>query len=100
MMSEIVTGTVEGTGAAIEIEVGFSPRWAHIFNIDGDAVLFWTADMGDDTGYKFIAAGTNALIASGGVTPSDEDDDFRGLTLGADTDINVDGETLVYEIGR
>ena len=93
------TGTVEGTGASISISCGFAPRKVTLYNIDGDATLFWLEDMGAGKGYKIIAAGTGALIATLGITVSGnaEASTFRGFIIGADTDVNVDGETIVWE---
>lgn len=91
-------GTVEGTGAAINIQCGFAPDYVEIINIDGDARLTYTSDMADGAGYKVIAAGTGALVATGGVTPyaGTAAGNSRGFTIGADTDVNVSAETLVW----
>lgn len=94
-------GTVEGTGAAINISVGFIPRRVVLENIDGDAILTWTPDMGDDGGYKTVAAGTNAHIASGGITGySGSASAAEGFTIGTDTDVNVSDETIIWTAFR
>ena len=91
-------GTVEGTGASINVSIGFVPRIVKVINIDGDAVMEWTDDMGDGFGYKSLTGGTNALMATlgisafagvaGGATP--------GFVIGADTDVNVSAQTLIW----
>lgn len=91
------TTTVEGTGSAINVQCGFSPSYVQVINIDGDAMLYWTKDMTDDEGYKVIAAGTGAQIASGGITPyaGTAGANSAGFTIGTDTDVNVSAETLM-----
>jgi hypothetical protein len=98
MNKQTATGTVEGTGAAISFNIGFIPSFVEVINIDGDAVLKWEDNMGDGKGYKILGTGLGALIASGGITRKGdaEADTIRGFTLGADTDVNVDSETLIY----
>lgn len=95
---QITTGTVEGTGSAINISCGFTPKAVRIDNIDGDAILMWNDQMPDDSGMKTIAAGTTAHITSDGVTPYDGSSASaaKGFTIGADSDINVSAETLCW----
>lgn len=96
--NNIATGTVEGTGSAINVECGFQPRAVKVINIDGDAILDWTEDMGADAGYKTVAAGTNALVSSGGITKyaGSAAANSEGFTIGTDADVNASAETLVY----
>ena len=89
MDKRIATGTVEGTGAVISINCGFVPRKVQLINIDGDAVLEWTSDMGAGKGYKILGTGLGALLASNGITASASTDTFFGFKIGADADINV-----------
>jgi hypothetical protein len=91
-------GTVEGTGSAINIPCGFQPNLVRLINIDGDAILDWTSDMGAGKGYKTVAAGTNALIATGGITAytGSEGSESEGFTIGADADVNASAETIVW----
>lgn len=93
--------TVEGTGAAITISPKFTPQYIKVINIDGLCTLEWTSDMGAGKGFKVLtgidatAADTVSLmsyISSKGITM---DDNGRQFTIGADTDINVDKETLI-----
>lgn len=94
-MSGFKTGTVEGTGAVIDVTVGFEPSSVQIFNVDGNCMLFWTKDMGQGKGFKTIAAGTTAAIASDGITVSSTSG-FRGFSIGVDADVNVNAETLCW----
>ena len=93
--------TVEGTGAAITISPKFTPQYIKVINLDGLCTLEWTSDMGAGKGFKVLtgidatASDTVSLmsyIATLGITM---DDNGRQFTIGADTDINVAGETLI-----
>lgn len=88
----VAYGTVEGTGAAIAIDLGFEPKVVRVLNTDGLAKLEWVAGMGNATGLKQVTAGTLSFIATLGITPNE-----RGFTIGADLDINVSAETIFYE---
>lgn len=94
----LATGTVEGTGAAINVSLGFTPSAVRIDNIDGDAILFWNDAMPDASGMKTVAAGTTAHITSNGVTPyaGAEASAAKGFTIGADADVNASAETIVW----
>ena len=92
---QVAYGSVEGTGSAIEVDLGFQPKVVLLRNIDGNATLDWVEGMGDDKGQKVVtsAAGTTdiSFIASGGVTQNSD-----GFTIGTDADINANAETIVY----
>jgi hypothetical protein len=103
-MSDKITHiqTVEGTGAAISITCGFKPSLVKIINIDGKASLEHTSSMADASGYKVLTGiddtadtvSLHSFITSGGVTLT-----TMGFTIGADTDVNVNGETIhVYAV--
>ena len=95
-MIEIKTGTVEGTGSAINITCGFIPKYVKLINIDGDATGEWTEDMTDDEIFKDLPTGVMAQMASGGITPMTVNGTVLGFTIGTDTDINVSAETLMW----
>lgn len=99
------TTKVEGTGAVITISPMFTPKIIEVINLDGLCLLKWTADMGAGKGFK-ILTGINATtdtvslmsyISSGGITM---DSNGRQFTIGADSDINVNGETLIVNCFR
>lgn len=90
------TGTVEGTGAALNVTVGFIPRYVKVINIDGDATMEWNSNLADGEGFKDLPTGVMALMASAGITPTDPNSSVLGFTLGADSDVNVSSETLIW----
>lgn len=81
---------VTGTGAELAVECGFRPRHVHLINLDSADEATWGDGMDDDSMLKRVAAGAATVESSDGITPS-----ATGFTLGADTDINVDGERLL-----
>jgi hypothetical protein len=96
---QIAHGTVEGTGSAINIELGFTPAIVRVFNIDGDVNLFWNASMPAASGMKTVAAGTTAHITTNGISTyaGVEATTGLGFTIGADADVNASAETICWE---
>ena len=92
--------TVEGTGAAITISPMFTPQYIKVINLDGLCTLEWTSDMGAGKGFKVLTgidASTDTVskmsyISSGGITM---DSNGRQFTIGTDSDVNVNAETLI-----
>lgn len=90
--SRTFVGGFRGTGAIINIDtLSFKPRRVELINIDSEDSLRWQQGMVDDSGYKSIAAGTNSFVTSDGVTPRPQ-----GFAIGAETDINVSGEEVLF----
>jgi len=91
-------GTVEGTGAALNITVGFIPDVVWLMNVDGNCMMVWTANLGDADGQKIVDSGSGATdistVTSGGVTAGDYDNSFLGFSISTDSDINAAGETI------
>lgn len=96
--AQMATGTVEGTGSAINVSCGFSPTHVTLLNIDGDARLDWTSAMDDDDGFKTVAGGTTAQVTSGGITPyaGSSASASDGFTIGTDSDVNASAETIIW----
>ena len=95
---QIATGTVEGTGSAINVELGFTPVYVKVVNWDDPTSMEWWSGMGDAAGAKitdavaFTKATSNGITAYDGVAATTG----KGFTIGADTDLNVSAETLYY----
>lgn len=80
-MKDIVVGTYTGTGAAIDIELGFVPDYVRVFNItDGDAAWTW---------FNGMTAGTAIADASGPVTLGS-----NGITALSGSTTKADGFTV------
>lgn len=100
--SRVACGKLAGTGALIKVPLEFTPRVVKILKLTGvEATLDWNHKMVPGGGLKVVTV--PVAIASGGITPveqsdlSDGADPSRGFTLGADTDINVNTEEVLYE---
>lgn len=87
----IKNGTVIGTGANLDVlTVGYRPRRVELLNETGLAFAVWTDTMTEGRGIKRITAGTSSLCAAGqGITPL-----ANGFRIGADADLNVEGERI------
>ena len=91
-VSRVFVGAVVGTGADLDVRtVGFRPSAVRILNVGGLATGEWTEGMADASVLKQITAGTISFPLTLGVTPLSD-----GFRLGADTDLNVDGELIHY----
>jgi hypothetical protein len=100
-MFNTVYGSQDGTGASIDIELGFVPSHVKVVNIESATVeeLEWYTGMADASAIKTVT-GTVARtkITTLGITPLSST--FLGFRIGADTDVNVAGETLIWEATR
>lgn len=90
MKGQIKTGTYTGTGAAIELELGFQPDYFRTINItDGNAGLTWFSGMAAGTA---IAEGAAlASQASNGITlfAGTSGTKAAGVTVGTAGSVNA-----------
>lgn len=105
--NNMVRGSVAGTGAAINVVCGFVPGYVKVFNPNDAGSLFPTMErfqgMAAASGFKTLGVVDNATTgnkSSNYVTTNGLSDysgtSGAGFTIGADTDINVNGETIYY----
>lgn len=101
--NNIAIGTVEGTGSAINVQIGWVPRAVLVFNIDGDCYGVWAdVGFGADDAQKTVDSGSGttdvSTVTSGGITAyaGTAAGDKAGFTIGTDTDLNVSAQTIVY----
>lgn len=94
MFPNTVVGSVVGTGAAINVLLGFKPDFVRVVNVTDGAELF---RFRGQTGVTIAATGARTVQA--GLTDY-EGADGEGFTIGAVAAVNVDTETLVYEAVR
>lgn len=94
MAIEIKTGTVTGTGAAIDIQLGFTPDYFKIANItDGDTIDEWWNGM--DAGTSLRTTTAVATLATNGITAYAGDTTHaKGVTIG--TSISESAKVLYY----
>ena len=112
MKGHFQTGSVEGTGSAINVELGFLPSKVRLINIDDagglDPILEWNDKMAAASGILFLknvdsgmtGNASHDLITSDGISPyaGVTETAAKGFTIGANANINASGETIVYEV--
>jgi len=111
-MNDFAVGSVAGTGAAINVSVGFQPRYIRVVNTAKNVVVEYIDGIGAGKGIKdqdqAVAEGGSAsytvgpqFISSNGITKyAGSSSAPEGFTIGADTDLNVSGDTLYYVAHR
>ena len=95
---QMASGSLTGTGAAINVALGFTPTYVHIRNRTSRDELTWDSGMTAGHGTKRVAAGTATAITANGISPYAGADGStgKGFTIGTDADINVNAELLHY----
>lgn len=97
MNPNIRTGTVEGTGAALNVALGFVPDYVRLWNADGDTVIEWSSGMTDGHGIKSTATGPAAITADGiSAYEGAQASEGAGFTIGADAGVNESGKDIHY----
>jgi hypothetical protein len=88
-------GSVVGTGAAINISVGFIPDYVLIANTtDGTVVDHWWSGMAAGTSIKIDAAAATRAASDGITAYAGSATAGQGFTIGAG--ISANGKTLRY----
>ena len=87
----IQNGIVTGTGAAINVSLGFIPTRVTLVNIANATTLDWQDTMPAAAGVKTIAVGTQSVILTLGVStfPGVAGVSGAGFTIGADASLNI-----------
>lgn len=95
-MNEVHTGTYEGTGAAVNVSLGWVPSCVLLANVeDGDNVAIWFQGMADGTSINIVAAAGPVLNAADGVSEyAGSDSAGAGFSVG--TDHSESGKTYRY----
>lgn len=72
MNPQTVVGSVTGTGAAIDVIIGFQPDYVLVINTtDGDQVDHWFRGMADGTSINASGAAPATRAAPNGITAID-----------------------------
>lgn len=102
MIPSTVVGSVLGTGAAINVVLGFKPAFVELFNdASGAQLVKFQASLNT---FKTVAAGTITTLTgtagiadystTTGTTPGD------GFTIPADAQVNVNTQQIRYVAHR
>lgn len=107
--NQIAVGSSAGTGAAINVSIGFSPRYVKVYNNNDAGALFstveWWEGMAAASAFKTKSIADNGAtalkssekITAGGISQyAGSTTASAGFTIGADADINASGETVYY----
>lgn len=83
MADNLRVGTVTGTGAAINISLGWQPDWVQIMNAtDGDVIDFWHASMTTLTSIKVDTAAATRAASDGIALYAGANAASKGFTIG------------------
>lgn len=103
-MDQVVIRTVTGTGANLDIDLGFTPERVEVLNLTDTTnfpELRWTEGMPNASAIK-RSLSTFSRITTLGITPLGDaaGDTKQGFRIGADAAVNVNGNTLQYSAFR
>lgn len=95
---QIKTGTVTGTGAALNVECGFVPKAVFIYNETDPGVFLWLDTMADAEMVKLTDAVALTFPTSNGVSTytGSIGANSKGFTIGADSDMNAASDVIHY----
>lgn len=108
-MNEVKTGSFTGTGAALNIVLGWRPSYVKIYNNNDAGSLWasmeWFQGMAAASGLKsqkVVDSGATGLSSQAKVTVNGiseyagDGTNAEGFTIGADADLNAVGEVGYY----
>lgn len=79
MITRHFAKAIAGTGALITVVTGFRPKNIRIANYSTAGSLEWSEGMGNGTAIKVVTAGAQTVIATAGISVTD-----NGFTIGTD----------------
>ncbi len=101
MFPNTVSGQVTGTGALINVVVGFLPDMVRLTNRTTGASLEWNRAAGIAGGSKkTVVAGTVTVVTGAASIAPYEGSTGAGFTIPADAQVNVAAQIIDYEITR
>jgi len=96
MPTNIKTGTVTGTGANLNVSVGFSPDHVRVINDTAGDSLEWFSNMPAGAAFKRVAAGAGTKITTGGISQfTGSATQQAGFTIGNDA-TNTAAQVIRY----
>lgn len=105
MDDDVKKGVVAGTGAPINVSIGFQPTKVDLYNTYGRCQMNWTDQMSSNTFKTFKDDGNwgkpEIASASGAISMfSGNVSDGEGFTIPADGDLNKVGEDIRWTAYR
>lgn len=98
MLQNFVCGSQDGTGAAINISIGWIPDKVEVQNWEAAdfARLEWYTGMAAASAIKTVTSTKSAITTLGISAYAGSATAKPGFTIGADTDVNVSGESITW----
>lgn len=95
---QMQTGTATGTGSAINVECGFTPKAVFIYNETDPGVFLWLDTMADAEMVKLTDTVALTFPTSDGVSvyTGSIGANSKGFTIGADSDMNAEDDVIHY----
>lgn len=101
MIPNTVIGSVTGTGAAINVVVGFKPDYIKLVNRTSGAMLEWFRSAGTAGGSrKMVVAGTVTVVTGAASVADFAGTTGEGFTIPADAQVNVNTQLIDYFASR
>ena len=110
---DVAVGSVTGTGANINVSIGFTPRYVVVTNPTTTSPVRaeWFSGMTSGSCLKSVASGTSGSNVSGVAivtnptntcigTYAGSTTAAKGFTIQADSNLNISGNTLYYRAER
>lgn len=88
-VSNLAVGTWTGDGTAVTVNCGFKPRYVKLINLTDRILDEKTYDMTDAQTLHTAVDGAMTLVTTSQITFEGGQDDFRGFTVAAATNINA-----------
>lgn len=86
-----LAGALTGTGAEIDVNLGFRPRYVKVVDITQLATAEAIDGMPDGKGLLEVTAGTKSQMSSGGLTITP-----NGFTIGTNANLNTASDVIYY----
>lgn len=97
MIPSTVVGQVTGTGAAINVVLGFKPDKVEIVNRTSGATMEWFRGAGTAGGSKkTVVAGTVTVVTGAASIADYAGTTGDGFTIPADAQVNVNTQIIDY----
>lgn len=95
---QIATGTVTGTGAALNVELGFAPKFIILINETDPGMFMWSDQMADAEMAKLTDAPALTFPTANGISAysGTAATEGAGFTIGADADMNAASDVIHY----
>lgn len=93
--NEIAVIKIDGTGAAINVPIGFIPSKVEVLNLTTLAKITWFKGMTAAHAFVQITAGTLSLVTTAGITAYEGGTtEAAGVTLGTNANLNTSGNVI------